>query len=250
MAIEVFNRYEKKFIISDDIYRIIKSQLEEYMEVDEYSRNGDFYTICNIYYDTDDNEIIRKSIEKPVYKEKLRLRSYGVVTSKEKVFLEIKKKYQGRVNKRRTALTLEDACRYMETGQKPEVLNLRGKQIFHEIDYMVSRYQTLHPALFLSYDRNALLGIEDRNFRITFDTNILTRRYDLGLDYGIYGELLLPKSQWVMEVKMNQAAPLWFAELLSKYRIYPVSFSKYGMEYRKNLLHNDMAYTTDCKMCI
>jgi SPX domain protein involved in polyphosphate accumulation len=235
MAVEVFNRYEKKFIISDEIYHKIKPELEEYMELDRYSRNGDFYTICNIYYDTKDNEIVRKSIERPVYKEKLRLRSYGVAGDQDKVYLEIKKKFKGCVNKRRTAITLAEAYRYLETKQKPELSSMMNKQILDEIDFFVQRYPTLQPALFLSYERNAMFGIENQNFRITFDNNILTRRYDLGLHYGIYGEPLIPKGQWIMEVKIDQAAPLWFAELLSKYKIYPVSFSKYGTEYSRSV---------------
>jgi hypothetical protein len=233
VAIEVFNRYEQKYIISDATYRLIKPQLEEYMEADAYSRNGDFYTICNIYYDTPDNEIIRKSIERPAYKEKLRLRSYGVVSSKDKVFLEIKKKYNGCVNKRRTSIMLEDAYRYLETKEKPEALNHMNEQILNEIDYMINRYSDLAPKVFLSYDRNALFGMEDKEFRITFDRNIRTRRYDVGLDKGIYGDLLLPSDQWIMEVKINTVVPLWFAELLAKYKVYPTSFSKYGAEYQK-----------------
>jgi hypothetical protein len=220
------------------------------MELDEYSRNGDMYTICNIYYDTADNEIIRKSIEKPPYKEKLRLRSYGVVGPKDKVYLEIKKKYNGCVNKRRTSITLEAAYQYLETKQKPVAKNSMNKQILDEIDFMVQRYQTLQPALFLSYERNAMFGIEDKEFRITFDNNILTRRYDLGLDYGIYGDLLLPKGQWIMEVKINNAAPLWFAELLSKYKLYPTSYSKYGTEYSKTILNNRDTQSEYNKMCV
>jgi SPX domain protein involved in polyphosphate accumulation len=240
MATLVFNRYEKKFIISDEIYRQMKPQLEEYMELDAHSRSGDFYTICNVYYDTADNEIIRKSIEKPAYKEKLRLRSYGIVGKKDKVYLEIKKKLNGCVNKRRTSITLEDAYRYIETRQKPLAKNQMNEQILNEIDFMVQRYPTLHPALFLSYDRNAMFGIEDKNFRITFDTNIRTRRNDVGLDKGNYGELLLPEGWWVMEAKISRAAPLWFAELLSRYKIYPTSFSKYGTEYMRTVRHSNI----------
>ncbi len=239
MAIEVFNRYEKKFIISDEIYRKIKPQLEEYMEVDSYSRNGDFYTICNIYYDTEDNEIIQKSIEKPAYKEKLRLRSYGVVGPKDKVYLEIKKKFNGCVNKRRTPILLEDACHYIETKERPKTKYSMNQQVLNEIDYMLERYPTLQPALYLSYERNAMFGIENQNFRITFDTNIRTRRYDLGLGYGNYGDLLLAPVLWIMEAKIDAAAPLWFAELLSRYKIYPTTFSKYGTEYRQMVLNND-----------
>lgn len=237
MAIEVFNRYETKFIITDETYRLLKPQLNEYMEVDEHSRNGEFYTICNIYYDTPDHAIIRKSIEKPFYKEKLRLRSYGVVGYQDKVYLEIKKKCDGCVNKRRTSLTLEDAYHYLETKEMPSANDYLSHQILNEIDYMVQRYSDLRPALYLSYDRSAMFGIEDRNFRITFDTNIRSRRENVGLEKGNYGELLLPENQWVMEVKVKDTVPLWFAKLLSEYQIYPASFSKYGTEYQRTALH-------------
>jgi SPX domain protein involved in polyphosphate accumulation len=241
VAIEVFNRYETKYIISDNIYHSIKPLLEEYMEVDAHSRNGDFYNICNIYYDTEDHAIIRRSIEKPVYKEKLRLRSYGVVSTQDKVYLEIKKKYNGRVNKRRTGIRLEEAYRYVETKVKPEIRPYMKPQVISEIEYMLRRYP-LQPSLFLSYDRNAMFGIEDSNFRITFDTNIITRRYDLGLEFGIYGDSLLPQGLWIMEAKTDNALPLWFAKLLSRYGIYQASFSKYGTEYQLNILHNGMEH--------
>lgn len=236
MAIEVFNRYEQKYVITDDIYQKIRPVLEDYMEVDKYSKNGDLYTICNIYYDTPNNDIIRTSIDKPLYKEKLRLRSYGVVKQTDKVFLEIKKKYKGLVNKRRTSILLGDAYQYINTKKKPEIKHFMNEQILTEIDYMIQK-NTLQPALFLSYDRNALFGMEDPNFRVTFDTNLKTRRYDVGLDYGNYGEPLLPRDYWIMEAKTDKAVPLWFAQLLSSYRIYPASFSKYGTEYKKYILH-------------
>lgn len=244
MAIEVFNRYEKKFIISDSVYHRIKPLLEEYMEPDKHSKNSGFYTICNIYYDTADHEIIRNSIEKPVYKEKLRLRSYGKVREKDKVFLEIKKKFEGRVNKRRTSILLEEANRYLMTREKPEINSMMNAQILNEIDYLVRRYPTLRPAIYLSYDRVAFFGKEDANLRITFDTNIKTRRYDLGLEYGNYGEPLIPDNYWIMEVKMVKSAPLWLSQLLSSHRIYPTSFSKYGTEYKKNILHKGLGFHT------
>lgn len=235
MANEVFNRTEKKFIITDEIYRVIKPQLEEYMEPDSYSRNGDFYTICNIYYDTPDHAIIRKSIEKPAFKEKLRLRSYGVVSVSDKVYLEIKKKCNSQVNKRRTSLSLREAYQYIEEHQRPEAKKKLGEQILREVDYFLLRYPDLAPTLYLSYDRNAMFGKEDQSFRVTFDTNIRTRRYDLGLERGNYGELLLPEGVWIMEAKLKEVAPLWFAKLLSNYQIYSTTFSKYGEEYKRAL---------------
>lgn len=234
MAIEVFNRYEIKFCIDDEQYQTLRERLSEYMESDEHSKNGEFYTICNIYYDSPDNELIRRSIEGPVYKEKMRLRSYGTVTPDDKVFLEIKKKYKGLVNKRRTKIRLVDAYTYFDSGTKPEMQKFMNAQVFTEIDEMKNR-MNLRPALFLSYDRCAMFAKDDRDFRVTFDRNITTRRYDLGLHYGIYGDKLLADDQWIMEVKIDKAMPLWMTKILSELHIYKGSFSKYGKEYANYL---------------
>ncbi len=246
MAIEVFNRYETKYMIPEELYRSIRPLLEEHMEPDSHSRNGEFYTICNIYYDTPDHAIIRRSLEKPVYKEKLRLRSYGMSGPGDMVYLEIKKKFNGCVNKRRTAMPLEEAYHYLETKQKPSAVYPVNGQILNEIDYMVQRYSILRPVLFLSYDRNAMFGTEDRNFRVTFDTNIRTRREQVNLHSGDHGELLLPGGQWIMEVKTRDTVPLWFARLLSQYDIYPVPFSKYGKEHEK-YIRQDQKPGLQCK---
>lgn len=240
MAFEVFNRTEKKYIITDEAFRMLKGELEERMLPDAFCRNGEFYTICNIYYDTPDHQIIRHSIEKPIYKEKLRLRSYGTVTSKDRVYLEIKKKFNGYVNKRRCTMQLEDACRYIETGKRSEGKKPSTEQVLREIDFMLQRYPGLVPALYLSYDRIALFDKENADFRVTFDTNIRTRRYELGLDKGNYGELLLPQGHWIMEAKTNHAIPCWFAGLLSEHQIYPTQFSKYGEEYRRVLQRGEL----------
>jgi len=233
MAQETFSRYELKYIVSDEIFRQLKQQLAEYMEADKFSRDDSFYSICNIYYDTPTNDIIRKSIEKPVYKEKLRLRSYGVAGFNDTVYIEIKKKYQGRVYKRRSQMTLAEAYAYMNKRRMPEATSQLDKQIKAEIDYFVHRYTPLLPAAFISYDRIALYSQTDKSFRVTFDCNIRARRYDLGLEKGIYGDLLMPEGLWLMEVKTKDTIPIWFVRLLSQYRIYPVSFSKYGTEYMR-----------------
>lgn len=177
--------------------------------------------------------MIRNSIEKPVYKEKLRLRSYGTVAMEDKVFLEIKKKYKGMVNKRRTVLRLSEACQLVSGGEMPVYQSYMNAQVLREIQYMLHRMDMeLRPALFLAYERVAMFGKEDKELRITFDRNITTRRYDVGLHYGIYGERLLPEDEWIMEIKVSQTMPLWLTRLLSECRVYPVSFSKYGTEYQ------------------
>jgi hypothetical protein len=235
MAIEVFNRNECKFLIDKAVYDNIQDRLLEYMELDEYNKDNKLYTISNIYYDTSDNYLIRKSLSKPAYKEKLRLRAYGVPRENEKVFLEIKKKVCGLVNKRRTKLRLNEAYNFVSTGQEPELKSYMNRQVINEIEYMLRIYN-LEPKLYLAYDRQALFGIDSRDLRITFDTNVRTRRYDLRLEAGDYGEQLLEDGKWLMEVKAEKNIPLWLSRMLSENKIFKTSFSKYGAEYQKMLL--------------
>lgn len=238
MAIEVFNRYEKKFLLTQSTYEKFIEMISERMEPDSFSKDGGFYKICNIYYDTPNDELIRNSINKPVYKEKLRLRSYGTPSLEDKVYLEIKKKYKGIVNKRRTTLTLDEAYRYLQTKQRPEYKPYMNKQVLSELDYFINHYE-LQPKLFLSYDRRAYFSKEDRDFRLTFDTNIRCRREDVRLEAGSYGNLLLDEDVWLMEVKILKAAPLWFTQILSELNVYPASFSKYGTEYKNMILNKE-----------
>jgi len=238
VAIEVFNRYEIKFMMDSDTCQKVQQQLVEYMELDEYCKNNPFYTICNIYYDTDDNHLIRHSLSKPKYKEKLRLRGYGVPKLEDKVYLEIKKKVNKLVNKRRTKLVLGEAYGFANTGVKPELKNYMNKQVIKEIDYIIKLYNP-KPKLYLAYDRRAYFGINNRDLRVTFDTNIRSRREDLRLEAGDYGEKLLPDDDlWLMEVKAEKTIPIWLARLLSEYKLFKTSFSKYGTEYKKRIGEN------------
>lgn len=237
MAIEVFNRSECKFLIDKDVYEALNIKLLEYMERDDYNKVHDFYTISNIYYDTKDNFLIRNSLTKPKYKEKLRIRAYGVPHIDDKVYLEIKKKVNGLGNKRRTSLKLRETYEFLSTGEKPKLESYMNKQVINEIEYMLKLYN-LEPKAYIAYDRKAMFGKDNREVRITFDTNIRTRRYDLKLEAGDYGEPLLEKGKCLMEVKVEKNIPIWLSRLLSEYKIYKASFSKYGNEYKKMLINN------------
>jgi len=227
MSIEVFNRYEKKFMVDQKTYEEIMEKLNEHMTLDAYNKENGFYTISNIYYDTQSDDLIKKSLSKPIYKEKLRLRAYGVPNLDDKVYLEIKKKYNGLVNKRRTTLTLREAYAFIETQQMPEKKPYHNRQVLKEIAFFMQQYDLL-PSTYIAYDRKALFCEE---LRITFDTNIRTRRTDLGLEMGDQGRPLLEEGQWLMEVKAEKTLPIWFVRILSEYKIYSTSFSKYGKEY-------------------
>ena len=188
----VFNRVEKKYVLTRLQAERLMKEINKNIKAGEYP----YSKICNIYFDTKNNELIRKSIEKPVYKEKIRLRSYGIPSMEDKVFLEIKKKFDGVVTKRRIALNLNEVYEYLENGVIPNENN----QIFKELDFCFKKYN-LEPSMYISYERYSYQGKEDENFRLTFDTNILSRDYDLYLDKGDYGLKLIGDNTYLMEVK-------------------------------------------------
>ena len=231
MAQEVFNRYEHKYLIDKETYQRLIPIICEHMEADKFNIGGKPYTISNIYYDTADDYLIRKSLEGPKYKEKLRLRAYGVPDKETRVFLEIKKKFNGLVNKRRTKLKLTDAYDFAGTGVKPEASDGVNPQILNEIEYFLERYE-LMPKLYIAYDRIAYFEKGNSNLRISFDTGIRTRRCDLKLEHGDYGTPLLAKNMYLMEIKTSQAKPLWLTAALTELGIRRTGFSKYGEEFK------------------
>lgn len=236
MAIKAFKRFEKKFIITKDQYDRLLPILSDYMNLDKYCKLGENYNIYNIYYDTLNNDVIRHSISKPYYKEKLRLRSYDIPTSlNDKVFLELKKKINGIVNKRRVVMTLGAAYDFLESGKRPQTEDYINNQVLNEIEYYLKN-NPVYPKVYIGYSRKALFGKEDRDFRVTFDSEIMARRDDLSLESGSYGNELLEDNMYLMEVKILGAMPLWFANILSELEIYNTHFSKYGDEYVKYTL--------------
>lgn len=243
MAIETFNRFEKKYLIDETIFNRLSVQFAKKMKLDEYNRNGRSYTISNLYYDTEDNQLIRNSLAKPTYKEKMRLRAYGVPSSPDEiVYVEIKRKAGGLVNKRRSALELQQAYDYLESKILPEEGGVQNRQVLQEIGWMIQTHK-LSPALYLAYDRIAYFGLEEVDLRISFDRKIRTRRYALALEAGDHGRNLLEDNQILMEIKVARSMPLWLAGLLSQEKIYPVSFSKYGVEYQNMLKNKQLANT-------
>ena len=231
MAIKSFKRYEKKFLLSKDQYNELIPRLLKYMDPDEHCKDGKTYNIYNIYYDTSNNDVIRHSISKPYYKEKLRLRSYGIPKEKtDRVFLELKKKINGIVNKRRVVLTLKEAYDFLEKGIIPSFDDYTNKQVVKEIAYYL-KHHDVFPKVYISYTRKAFFAKDDKNFRLTFDSNIIGRRDYLSLQDGNFGNNILEKDMYLMEVKILGSIPLWFTKILSDLSIYNTHFSKYGQEY-------------------
>ncbi len=219
-----FERRELKYRITDAQRAALEAAFGARMVPDEYGES----TICNIYYDTADYRLIRASLEKPAYKEKLRLRSYGVTEPGGEVFLELKKKYKGIVYKRRITLP-EDAAGEFIAGRAP--LGEHG-QIGREIEYFTAFYAPLLPAVHLSYERSAWFSREDRDLRITFDKNIRFRQEDVSLTLPAGGRRILPEGESLMEIKAAAALPLWLVSELDTLGIYQSTFSKYGEAYK------------------
>lgn len=224
--IKTFKRYEKKYMLNNNQCRVLRDKLKEYMIEDKFGT----YTIQNLYFDTDNYELIRRSVEKPLYKEKLRVRCYGTPQSEDEIFFELKKKYKKQVYKRRVCMSLNEFEDYVYRGIKPN----NSEQILKEIEYFINMYNP-YPRIYIAYDRAALVGKEDESLRITFDRNIRFRIKDLTLRNTDDSVTILDEDQCIMEIKVSGAMPVWLCSILNEMKVYPQSFSKYGYCYNNYL---------------
>jgi len=233
----VFKRYEIKYMVTAEQKERILNAMMLHMEMDKFGRS----TVRNIYFDTDDFVLARHSIAKPDFKEKLRVRSYSKADADSTVFVELKRKFDGVVYKRRVGMREADAMRWMAGSEDPSAmsrLTAGSPQVTNEIEYFKDMYNGLKPVLYLSYDREAYRmksGADaidgGAEFRVTFDCNIRCRENDLTLRSEAYGTDMLDQGMFLMELKCPGAIPLWMTEVLSAEHIYKTSFSKYGNAY-------------------
>lgn len=225
----IFQRIEKKYPVSHEKFEEIRPVLEKNIVPDEFGRS----TLTNIYFDTDDYGVIRESNEMPEYKEKVRIRCYENLTDDAKVFFEIKKKLDHVVYKRRVSMTFLEVKEFLKTG----ITEANDSQILREIDYAIKR-QSLKPKVLLTYNRRSFEGIDDKEFRITFDDNIRCIRVDD--EFNPYGEEMqtLAQGDYIMEIKALGGMPLWCTQMLSEYEIYHKRYSKYGAYYKEFLYKN------------
>lgn len=243
---KVFKRHELKFIVTKEQKAKILRAMEPHMVPDRYGRS----TIRNIYFDTDDYVLARHSIAKPDFKEKLRIRSYARADRESTVFVELKRKFDHVVYKRRVAMAEAEAMKWMQGANAGTTETATGSdpgtrtQMQKEIDYFRSYYSELRPMAFLSYNREAYrmkdpedsTAIFGSDFRVTFDENILCRDHDISLTSEIYGDPVLDKDKVLMELKCSGGIPLWMTKVLSEEHIYKTSFSKYGTAYKQYIL--------------
>lgn len=220
----IFRRVEQKYLLSSSQFKEFMDLINEHVEHDEYYESK----ICSLYFDDKNNDLLFNSLEKPTFKEKIRLRSYGVPDNNSNVYLEIKEKYRGTVGKRRGKLSLDEYYKFLD--HKYEC----STQIMKEIKYYFDLYN-LEPFVFVGYDRLCYRGKENHNLRITFDTNLRYRFDELRLELGDHGKSFFDDKLYIMEIKTLDAMPLWLVSSLSQLKIYPTSFSKVGSIFQEKI---------------
>ena len=227
----IFKRYELKFVLSQDQYSSIYEIIAQHLPQDTYGE----YMVQSLYFDTDNWDVIRTSIEQPVYKEKLRLRCYGVPGIGSPIFLELKKKFRGFVCKRRISFPLKE----LQEKTAREIAAVDNTQVGQELDFYL-RANPVKERAHVSYKRVAFAGIG--GLRITFDSDIRFRTDLLDYEHPQGGLEILPDDLIVLEVKTVGGMPLWLAQALSKLNIFPTTFSKYGVGYKKYVLQKGGTY--------
>lgn len=226
--ISVMKRYELKYFLNKEQLNSFMNEINQHMKIDEYGLTS----IASLYFDTPDYRLINKSIEKPKFKEKLRLRSYGLAKQSTPTFLEIKRKCDGVVYKRRISLVESEANNLINNKEVRD-----KKQISRELEAFVENYQNLEPKYLIIYDRLAYYQ-DESDLRITIDMNPRYRVKDLNLHTSMEGIPLLQEGSAILEVKVQNSVPLWLSAILNKEKIYQTSFSKVGSAHKKELLNH------------
>jgi len=225
MTAMIFKRYELKYLMDREQTEGLLESMDGRMVLDGYGHSQ----INNIYLDTDNYLLARRSIERPPYKEKLRFRSYGAADDDSEVFVELKKKYESVVYKRRLSMPLSEAMEWFTTDTD----RFPHTQIGNEIDYLRHRYPGICPAMLLCYEREAYRSLDGSDLRITLDTNIRAGTDSVDLRNISGTRRVMPDGYTLMEVKTMYGFPGWLNSALEENGIVKTSFSKYGNAYKE-----------------
>ena len=237
-----FARKETKYVLSQTQYSCFMDRIGDVLEEEPFGRSA----ISSLYYDTKTFELINRSMEKPRYKEKLRIRSYGEYRPDAAVFAELKTKFKGIVYKRRVQLSEKAAYLFMngkpyEQAQLEFPLAAEKRTIHHsaqvdtqiarEIEACVARHPGLRPAMMVIVDRLPLHTTDGSGVRITYDFNARYRTDELAFSRGLHGEPIMPNDEVILEIKCQGAYPLWLVRALNEVKAYARPCSKYAMAY-------------------
>ena len=234
MDAKIFDRIEKKYLITPEQERNMLSAIREHMDEDLYHKSEVF----NIYFDTPNYDLIVKSIDNPKFKQKLRARSYG---GYDKVFLEIKTKMRGpeyNVGYKRRVLITRDDYKKLISRKKTtaelaaqKIETPRDIQISREVDYMINHFN-LAPKILVYYNRKSYAG--EQGLRITFDHDLHYRDHDLKFSRSKKDRKYFSNDHSIiMEIKAHGVLPLWLVHALDAEQVYPSRFSKIGKIYEQ-----------------
>lgn len=231
MAIEVFKRYELKYLLHWDAYIAFRERLLPYMQYDTYGNADGKYNIISLYYESEEKDIYYETMNKLPFRQKLRLRVYDQADLSSPSFIEVKQKFKNVVNKRRTVIPLNEAYSILSKPydeQLIEQVESSNPQILKEALHFKNLYE-LKPATIVSYDRQALSGVleNESDLRVTFDYNLMCRTDDLRLENGPEGMYFLDREMVILEVKVSNSVPFWLARLLSEFNFTQQGFSKF-----------------------
>lgn len=230
MAIEVFKRFELKYIITKEQQAELVEHLHMHMNLDTYGDNEGKYNIVSLYYESDDFDIYNETVNRLRFRQKLRLRVYDDANLASSSFIEVKQKFKNVVNKRRSVIPLHEAYDLLNrndaTDEQMLATHASNYQILKEAVHFKQLY-SLHPKSIVSYDRQAFTGINEPDLRVTFDYNLRTRADDLRVENGPYGELILDENLVILEVKISNSVPFWLSRILSNMNLSKQGFSKY-----------------------
>ncbi|MBQ2660242.1 polyphosphate polymerase domain-containing protein [Candidatus Saccharibacteria bacterium] len=240
---KVFRRVEKKYLISKEEKDLILKLIKKHVRKNKYFQS----TVCSIYFDTKNDDLIIKQVDKPLdkasFREKVRLRSYNVPKMEDYIFFELKTKHrEGKdklSDKRRFQFLLKDYYDWekgratLEEIAKRKIEKTNDVQVARELEYII-KYLNLAPKILIACERESYEGKEDKQLRLTFDDGLRYRSKDLKLEKGANGKKFFEgEKNIIMEIKAAGGMPLWLVEALNKLKAYPQPFSKYGKIYQQ-----------------
>ena len=227
-----FERREFKYFVPNKLLGDLRMRFLQYMEHDPYcaGREHNQYCVRSVYLDTDNLLFYHEKIEGLKIRKKLRVRVYNDIEAKSPAFLEIKRKFENTVFKERVKISLPETVTLMN-GANLQILDedtsFSEAATLGKFLYLKKRLN-LRTKVLVTYEREALMGLDDPNLRVTFDIN--PRSFPNPRLEDIYREddlICFSKHAFILEVKFNGRMPVWIRNIIRDYRLHLQAISKY-----------------------
>ena len=211
--------FELKFQIDEDRAQNVAAWAAQHLHLDPHADAalGNAYRVHGLYFDTPALDVFHRS---PGYKRrKYRLRRYG---ANPRIFLEQKRKSDGKVAKRRVEVAHGELDRLREV---PTDLDWAGHWFHCRINQ-----RKLEPACLISYLRQAYFGHNAEGpLRLTLDREVRSRPAEGWSIAVVNGEAPLLSSHVLLELKYRKNLPALFKGLMQDFALVPAPLSKYRL---------------------